>query len=60
MADNRQIHFAPVFQISGADKATAEALANDVLGKVKASFMPLMMANPLAVRRGASLTDGSD
>ncbi|HUH05765.1 MAG TPA: phage tail tape measure protein [Kofleriaceae bacterium] len=60
VADNRQIHFAPVFQISGADKATAEALANDVLGKVKASFMPLMMANPLAVRRGASLTDGSD
>jgi TP901 family phage tail tape measure protein len=60
VADNRQITFAPVFQISGADKATSEALANDVLGKVKASFMPLMMANPLAIRRGASLTDGSD
>jgi hypothetical protein len=59
-ADNRQITFSPVFQISGADKATSEALANDILGKVKASFMPMMMANPLAVRRGASLTDGSD
>ncbi|OHC95907.1 MAG: phage tail tape measure protein [Sphingomonadales bacterium RIFCSPHIGHO2_01_FULL_65_20] len=59
-ADNRQITFAPQIQISGADHATSEALANQVMAKMRGDFVPLMMADPLAVRRGASLTDGSD
>lgn len=59
-ADNRQITFAPQIQVNGADQATSEALANKVMAKMKGEFVPLMMADPLAVRRGASLTDGSD
>ncbi|WP_248769636.1 phage tail tape measure protein [Pseudomonas sp. MWU12-2345] len=56
-ADNRT--FAPVIQISGQDQASAKALADLVLQQIHAQFMPMMMANPLAVRTGASLTDGS-
>lgn len=59
-ADNRQITFSPSIQVNGADQATSEALANKVMAKMKGEFVPLMMADPLAVRRGASLTDGSD
>jgi TP901 family phage tail tape measure protein len=59
-ADNRQITFAPQIQVNGADHATSEALANQVMAKMRGDFVPLMMADPLAVRRGASLTDGSD
>lgn len=57
-ADNRQITFAPQIQVQGADHATSEALANAVLQKMQAQFVPLMMANPLDIRRGAALTDG--
>lgn len=59
-ADNRQITFAPQIQVNGADQATSEALANQVMAKMRGEFVPLMMADPLAVRRGAALTDGSD
>lgn len=58
-ADNRQITFAPQIQVQGADQATSEALANAVLQKMQAQFVPMMMANPLDIRRGAALTDGS-
>ncbi|MDH1550988.1 phage tail tape measure protein [Pseudomonas juntendi] len=58
-ADNRQITFAPQIQVQGADQATSEALANAVLQKMQAQFLPMMMANPLDIRRGAALTDGS-
>lgn len=58
-ADNRQITFAPQIQVQGADHATSEALANAVLQKMQAQFVPMMMANPLDIRRGAALTDGS-
>ena len=58
--DSRQISFAPVFHIAGADQATSSALADQVIAKMRGEFTPLMMANPLAVRRGAALTDGSD
>lgn len=58
--DNRQISFAPIIQISGADQATSEALANQVMSKMRGEFVPMMMADPLAIRRGAALTDGGD
>ncbi|MOA57414.1 hypothetical protein D3C78_1815870 [compost metagenome] len=58
--DSRQITFAPSIQVNGADQATSELLANSVLEKMKAQFVPLMMADPLSLRRGASLTDGSN
>ena len=58
--DSRQMHFAPVIQVNGADQATSEALANQVMAKLRGEFVPLMMADPLAVRRGAALTDGGD
>ncbi|HAN51652.1 MAG TPA: phage tail tape measure protein [Pseudomonas sp.] len=58
--DSRQISFAPVIHIAGADQATSSALADQVIAKMRGEFTPLMMANPLAVRRGAALTDGSD
>jgi TP901 family phage tail tape measure protein len=56
--DNRQIMFAPVFQISGQDAASADALAKKVYDKMYSQMLPGMMANPLAERRGAALTDG--
>ncbi|OTI01506.1 hypothetical protein, partial [Pseudomonas aeruginosa] len=57
---NRQSPFEPQIQVNGADQATSEALANQVMAKMRGEFVPLMMADPLAVRRGAALTDGSD
>lgn len=59
-ADNRQINFSPTIHVNGADQATSEALASKVMAQMKGQFLPMMMADPLAVRRGASLTDGSD
>lgn len=58
-ADNRQIQFSPVIQISGQDQATSTALADTVMQRMRGEFVPMMMANPLAVRLGAGLTDGS-
>lgn len=58
-ADNRQMTFAPVIHIAGADQATSNALADTVMQKLRGEFVPMMMANPLDVRRGAALTDGS-
>ena len=58
--DSRQMTFAPVIHVNGADQATSSALADQVIAKMRGEFVPLMMANPLAVRRGAALTDGSD
>lgn len=58
-ADNRQIAFSPVIHISGQDQATSTALADTVMQRMRGEFVPMMMANPLAVRLGAGLTDGS-
>lgn len=58
--DSRQMTFAPVIHVNGADQATSSALADQVIAKMRGEFVPLIMANPLAVRRGAALTDGSD
>lgn len=55
-ADNRT--FAPVIHINGQDQASAQALADMVMQKMHQQFTPMMMANPLAIRSGASLTDG--
>jgi hypothetical protein len=58
-ADNRQMQFAPVFHINGADQATTTALADNVMSRLRGEFVPLMMApDQLAQRRGAALTDG--
>ncbi|WP_416772071.1 phage tail tape measure protein [Pseudomonas sp. RHF3.3-3] len=59
-ADNRQVTFAPVIQINGLDQATARQLADTVMQQMQAQFVPMMMADPLAARRGTALTDGGD
>lgn len=58
--DNRQTTFAPVITIQGADHATSQALGDSIMQRMKAEFMPMMAMDPLAVRRGAALTDGSN
>lgn len=58
--DSRQITFSPQIQISGQDAASASQLADLVMQKMHAQMLPGIMANPLAVRRGAALTDGSE
>lgn len=50
--------FSPVIHINGQDQASAKALANMVMQQMHQQFVPMMLANPLAVRSGASLTDG--
>lgn len=58
---NQQLTFAPsiTLQASG-DPAYDQRLADQVIGRLKGEFVPLMMANPLDIRRGAALTDGSN
>ncbi|SDU83921.1 phage tail tape measure protein [Pseudomonas mucidolens] len=58
-ADNRQINFAPVIQISGQAPASAQELANLVIQTLQNQCMP-MLTDSLAVRRNAALTDGGD
>jgi len=59
--DSRQLTFAPTLNLTPTgDPAYDKRLADQVVSRLKGEFMPLMMANPLAVRRGAALTDGSD
>ncbi len=58
--DNRQTTFAPVITIQGADHATSQALGDSILQRMKAEMLPMMAMDPLAVRRGAALTDGSN
>lgn len=58
--DSRQITFSPQIQISGQDAASASQLADLVMQRMHAQMLPGIMANPLAVRRGAALTDGSE
>lgn len=57
--DSRQITFAPVFQVNGSDHASAQALGDSLMQRMKSEMLPMMMGDPLAVRRGAALTDGS-
>lgn len=56
--NNRPINFAPVINITGQDPTHARQIANLVTQTLHAQFVPLMMANPLAARRNAALTDG--
>jgi hypothetical protein len=55
---HQQINFAPVIQISVPDPASSQQIASVVSQTLEAQFLPLMMTNPLAVRRNAALTDG--
>ncbi|AJO76898.1 MULTISPECIES: phage tail tape measure protein [Pseudomonas] len=57
-ASSQQVTFAPVIQISGPDQASSQHIADLVLQQLRAQFVPLMMTDPLAVRRGAALSDG--
>lgn len=57
-ANNRNITFAPVINISGQDPTQARQIAKLVQQTLHAQFMPLMLGNPLAARRDAALTDG--
>lgn len=59
--DSRQLTFAPVLNMTpSGDPAYDKRLTDQVISRLKGEFVPLMMANPLAVRRGAALTDGSE
>lgn len=59
--DSRQMTFAPVLNMTpSGDPAYDKRLTDQVISRLKGEFVPLMMANPLAVRRGAALTDGSE
>jgi len=55
---SQQVTFAPVVNIYGQDQATSRQLVDMVIQQMQMQVMPLMMSNPLAVRRGAALTDG--
>ena len=61
-AANQQINFAPVIQISSQDAAGSEQFATTITQLIQdqflSQFVPMMMTNPLAVRRDAALTDG--
>lgn len=61
-ADNRQVNYSPLIQISGADPTDTERLIEKIMANLRlhfnGEFMPLMMTNPLAVRSDAALTDG--
>lgn len=51
--------FPPIhIVINGQDQATAQALVDKVMQRIKAEMMP--MFNPLTARSGAMLTDGVD
>ncbi|MFJ2364483.1 phage tail tape measure protein [Pseudomonas sp. NPDC087697] len=61
-ADNRQINYSPVIQITGADPTDSDRLTEKIMANLhmqfNGEFVPLMMNNPLAVRRDTALTDG--
>lgn len=57
-ASSQQVTFAPVVNIYGQDQATSRQLVDMVIQQMQMQVMPLMMSNPLAVRRDAALTDG--
>ena len=60
-SNNRSVHFAPVLTVQpSGDEAYDKRLADKMMGRLREELMPLMMNDPLAVRRGAALTDGSD
>lgn len=56
------INFSPAITMTPTgDPAYDKRLTDQILARLKAEMMPMMMASdPLAQRRGASLTDGSD
>lgn len=61
VSSSRSVTFAPVLHLTpSGDPSYDQRLADQVMGRLQADFVPLMMANPLDVRRSASLTDGSD
>ncbi|QQZ43269.1 phage tail tape measure protein [Pseudomonas sp. SK3(2021)] len=57
-ASSQQVTFAPVINIYGQDQATSRQLVDMVIQQMQMQVMPLMMTNPLAVRRDVALTDG--
>ena len=56
------INFSPSITLTPTgDPAYDKRLTDQILARLKGEFMPMMMlSDPLANRRGASLTDGSD
>lgn len=56
------INFSPTISMTPTgDPAYDKRLTDQILARLKAEMMPMMMgSDPLAQRRGASLTDGSD
>ena len=62
VTENKQVTFAPqiTMQPTG-DPAYDKRLADQIIARLKAEMMASGMGgDPLAVRRGASLSDGSD
>ncbi len=56
------VNFSPSITLTPTgDPAYDKRLTDQILARLKGEFMPMMMlSDPLAQRRGASLTDGSD
>ena len=60
-SDNRSITFAPQLTVQpSGDESYDKRLADRMMQRLRAEMVPLMMGDPLAVRRGAALTDGSE
>ena len=59
---NKQVNFSPSITVQpSGDPAYDKRMADDILARLKAELLPMMMgADALSVRRGAALTDGSD
>lgn len=60
--NSKPITFAPQISMKpSGDPAYDKRMADDILARLKAELLPMLGgADPLAVRRSASLTDGSD
>ncbi|NMY49108.1 phage tail tape measure protein [Pseudomonas sp. WS 5027] len=59
--ENRQITFSPSITVQpSGDPAYDKRQADEILARLKAELLPMLAGDQLAVRRGSSLTDGSD
>ena len=59
--ENRQVNFSPSITIQpSGDPAYDKRQADEILARLKAELLPMLAGDQLAVRRGSSLTDGSD
>lgn len=57
----KEVAFSPVINMQASgDPAYDQRQADSLLARLKAELLPMLAGDQLAVRRGSSLTDGSD